>query len=126
MIERRTVAPLLAAAPLAMLALAPMHAVAASPRHLSEAEMRSRFTGRMLTDGAHWSETYDKSGRLVVNDVGNVSTGTWRVADGRLCKLRPGVLDGCYEVWIDHDAVELRHTWYAPVLATLKEPTPRR
>lgn len=126
MIERRAAALLVVAAPLAMLAIAPVQAVAASQRHLSEAEIRSRFIGRVLTDGAHWSETYEKSGRLVVNDVGNVSTGTWRVADGRLCKLRPGVLDECYEVWIDHDAVELRHTRYAPVLATLKEPTPRR
>ncbi len=94
---------------------------ARSAHRLSGAEIRVRITGRVITDGAHWSETYERSGKLVVNDVGTVSTGTWRVERDQLCKNRPGVLDECYAVWLDGDRVELRHERYASTFATLRE-----
>jgi len=110
---------------LAVILMASGAAWAGSLHQLSGPDIRTHLAGRVLTDGAHWSETYERSGRLVVNDVGYVSTGSWRIAGGRLCKDRPGVLNECYTVWLDGSAVELRHDRYAPILATL-QPAKRR
>lgn len=118
----RTCAALLLAAALILVGGS---AEAGSLHRLSGAEIRSRLMGNVLTDGAHWSETYERAGKLLVNDVGNVSTGSWRVEADRLCKLRPDILNECYEVWLDGDAVELRHERFAPVAAILQDPRGR-
>jgi len=114
-----------AAITLASILAASGAAWAACLHQLSGPGIRAHLAGQVLTDGAHWSETYERSGRLVVNDVGNVSAGSWRVEGKRLCKDRPGVLNECYTVWLDGSVVELRHDRYAPILATL-QPVKRR
>jgi hypothetical protein len=93
---------------------------AAEMRRLSGIEIRTTLSGKMLTDYAHMSETYERGGKLVIDSDGDLSRGSWRVSDNHLCKLRPGILDECYEVWIAADHVELRHPTFPVFEAYLR------
>nr|WKV18922.1 hypothetical protein [Methylobacterium radiotolerans JCM 2831] len=95
---------------------------ASEMRRLSGMEIRTTLTGKMLTDYAHMSETYERSGKLVIDSDGDISKGTWRVSDDHLCKRRPGILDECYEMWIAANHVELRHPIYPAFEADLRAP----
>jgi hypothetical protein len=70
---------------------------AAEMRRLFGPEIKTTLTGKMLTDYAHMSETYERAGKLVIDSDGDVSKGSWRVSDNHLCKQRPGILNECYE-----------------------------
>jgi hypothetical protein len=66
-----------------------------------------QFTGKVLTDGTHWRETYVPGGNLLVKETGHAaSPGSWRIDGDRLCKIRPGILDNCYEVRGAGDRIE--------------------
>jgi hypothetical protein len=82
---------------------------AESLHRLSGAQIRIQFTGKVLTDATHWRETYAPGGKLFVEEMGHAaSTGSWRIDGDRLCKVRPGIVDDCYEVWSAGDRAELR------------------
>jgi hypothetical protein len=89
---------------------------------LSGPQIRQQFTSKVLTDGTHWRETYATGGKLIVSEMGhNTSTGSWRVEGDRLCKVRPGILDACYEVWGVGERIEL-HIGDAPPLEAFLRP----
>ena len=91
---------------------------------LSGAQIKQLFTGKVLTDGTHFRETYLASGKIVLNEMGhNPATGTWRVNNDQLCKVVPGILDGCYEVWGAGDRIELHFGGAPPLEAFLRSPT---
>jgi hypothetical protein len=77
-------------------------------RHLTASEIRAQVVGKRITDDGHWSQIFERSGRLVVNDLGHPSTGSWSVKNDKLCILRPAVLDACYEIWLSGNEVQLR------------------
>ena len=79
-------------------------------KRLSGAQIRSQFTGKQLTDGAHWGESYQPGGRLVTEeDRQQKATGTWQVKGDRLCiDFGNGGAGSCYEVWMSGRKVELR------------------
>ena len=63
-------------------------------------------------------------GKLVVNEMGHSSaTGSWRVNNDQLCKVLPGVLDACYEVWGAGDRIELHYGDAPPLEAFLRPAT---
>src|SRR5262249_57248655 len=88
---------------------------------LSGAQIRQQFTGKVLTDGTHFRETYLAGGKLIVNETGHgPATGTWRINNDQLCKVLPGILDGCYEVWGAGDRIPHRATlWHGPPLGAV-------
>jgi hypothetical protein len=93
-------------------------------RRLTGSQIRQQFTGRVLTDGAHWRETYTAGGKLIVTEMGHgTSTGSWRVDGDRLCKVRPGILSDCYEVWGAGNQIELRIDHAPPLEAFLRPAT---
>src|ERR1051326_5397237 len=50
-------------------------------------EIRQLFTGKGLTDGTHWKETYAASGKLTAGEMGHdAMNGSWHVDGDRLCK----------------------------------------
>ena len=91
--------------------------------HWSGARIRAQFTGKMLTDGTHWRETYQPRGKLLIEEMGHeAATGSWHIDGDRLCKLRPGILNDRYEVWGAQYRVELRFGSYPPLEAFLHAP----
>ena len=87
---------------------------------LSGAQIRAVVVGKRITDDTHWSQTVAPDGRLLVRDMGRASTGAWRVKNDRLCILRPGVLDDCYEIWIAGDAIQPRSGGIPPLTVFLR------
>ena len=77
---------------------------------LKGAEIRQQFTGKVLTDGTHWKETYAAGGKFTGGEMGHGAvTGTWRVDGDRLCKSLPDLPNACYEVWGAGSRMELRY-----------------
>jgi len=79
-------------------------------KRLSGAQIRAQFTGKQLTDGAHWGESYQAGGRLVTEeDRQQKASGTWHVTNDQLCTdFGKDVGRSCYEVWMAGAKVELR------------------
>jgi hypothetical protein len=85
-------------------------AYAESFHRLKAADIRQQFTGKVLTDGTHWKETYAPGGRFTGGEIGHdTTTGTWRVDGDRLCKTLPDLQNACYEVWSAGSRMELRY-----------------
>lgn len=99
---------------------------AETAHQLSGGQIRARFSGNVLTDETHWSETYAPGGKLLFDEMSSgPSVGSWRVEGDRLCRRRPDILNECYSVWIDGDRVELRHPKYPPLEGVLRrKPAP--
>jgi hypothetical protein len=98
-------------------------------KKLSGAQIRARFTGMQLTDGAHWGESYQPGGRLVTEeDRQQKATGTWQVKNDRLCTdLGKAIGSSCYEVWMAGGKVELRTVGSSDASVTgVLEPAGRR
>ena len=88
---------------------------------LNGQQIKEQFTGKVLTDGTHWRETYAAGGKLIVSEMGHsTSTGSWRVERNQLCKVRPGILDACYEVWGAGERIELHFEGSPPLEAFLR------
>jgi hypothetical protein len=77
---------------------------------LKGAEIRQLFTGKVLTDGTHWKETYAAGGKLTAGEMGHdAMNGSWRIDGDRLCKTLPDLPNACYEVWGTGSRMELRY-----------------
>lgn len=88
---------------------------------LSGGQIRAQLTGKVLTDGAHWRETYASGGKLLAAEMDRAtSSGSWRIEGDRLCKKRTGILDNCYEVWGAGDRTEIRLGDSPPLEAFLR------
>src|SRR5262249_52462226 len=97
---------------------------------LTSAQIRAQFTGKQLTDGAHWGENYQPGGRLVTEeDRRQKASGTWQVVNDRLCTdFGKEVGRSCYEGWVAGTKVELRKpgSSEAAVAGMLEPATKRR
>lgn len=71
--------------------------------------IRTTVIGKTVTDGAHWSDTFDKSGALISWSQGRKSTGTWEVRGDELCIAEEaGAEATCYQVWVAREQISLR------------------
>jgi hypothetical protein len=78
---------------------------------LSGAQIRTKFAGMEMTDGAHWADVYERNGTLRSFSMGSKTIGKWRVQKDELCVDLgddPASESGCYEVWLSKENVELR------------------
>ena len=72
-------------------------------------DIRARVIGKTVTDGAHWSDTFDQNGALVSWSQGRKSTGTWEIRGDELCIAEAAGADAtCYQVWVARDEISLR------------------
>jgi hypothetical protein len=62
-------------------------------QRLSGAQIRARFAGMQLTDEVHWRDVYDRK---------------WTVEKDELCIYFEEPDDGCYEVSLSGDRIEMR------------------
>lgn len=77
--------------------------------HLSGREIRLKVIGKVVTDGAHWSDYFDKGGALVSWSIGRKHTGKWEIRGDELCVTEAaGESATCYEVWSAGDEISLR------------------
>jgi hypothetical protein len=93
---------------LSIVTLAQTSAVRAGEfRRLAAAQIQL-IVGKRITDDTHWSQTVAPGGKLLVRDMDRTSVGSWQIRNDRLCIVRPGILQDCYEVWVANDAIRLR------------------
>ena len=76
---------------------------------LTGKDIRARVIGKVVTDGAHWSDRFDLDGALISWSQGRKSAGKWEIRGEALC-ITEGADPGptCYEVWVAGDAISLR------------------
>ena len=84
---------------------------AESFRKLSAREINTRLSGHVVTDEAHWSDSFLADGTLKGLELGQLRLGTWTAKNGELCltrKSRKRTLTECFEVWQSKDQIEYR------------------
>ena len=113
---------------LGLAALLSAQALAAEKfQKLSGSQIRARFAGMEMTDGTHWADVYLANGALTTYSMGRKSSGKWEVQKDELCVDRANESDGCFEVWLAGNKVELRRTGSSMGLeGVLMKPRPRR
>ena len=93
---------------LGSLLLAGTLAIAAEPfRRIKGPQIKARFAGMEMTDRVHWRDVYERDGTIRSISLGRASQGKWWVQGDELCQDL-GKEQGCYEVWISGNKVELR------------------
>ena len=82
---------------------------AADFKRLSTSQIRTKLAGMEMTDHVHWVEAYRADGTVRTREMGVTRTGRWRVDANQLCvDLGKEGGQGCYEVWLSGNEIELR------------------
>jgi hypothetical protein len=81
---------------------------AETTRKLSGNQIRAKFTGMQLTDEVHWRYVYDRDGRLRSYSMGTKKVGKWAVEKDELCLYLDERDDGCYEVSLTGNRIEMK------------------
>ena len=61
-----------------------------------------------LTDEVHWREVYDRDGTLRSYSMGTKKVGKWTVGKDELCLHLNEPDDGCYEVSLSGQHIEMK------------------
>ena len=77
-------------------------------RKLSGAQIRAKFAGMQLTDEVHWRDVYDRDGTLRSYSMGAKKVGKWAVEKDELCLYLKEPDDGCYEVLLSGERIEMK------------------
>jgi hypothetical protein len=75
---------------------------------LSGSQIRTKFTGMQLTDEVHFRDVYVRDGTLRSYSDGKGKVGKWSVRKDELCVYFNEPDDGCYEVWLSKDRIEMK------------------
>jgi hypothetical protein len=75
---------------------------------LSGSQIHAKFTGMQLTDEVHWRYVYDRDGRLRSYSMGTKKIGKWAVEKDELCLFLREPDDGCYEVSLSGERIEMK------------------
>lgn len=81
---------------------------AENSRKLSGSQIRERFAGKQLTDEVHFRDVYDRDGTLRSYSMGTKRVGKWTIAKDELCQYFREPDDGCYEVSLSGDRIEMK------------------
>jgi hypothetical protein len=77
-------------------------------KKLSGSDIRAKLTGMQLTDEVHWRYVYDRDGRLRSYSMGTKKIGKWAVEKDELCLYLREPDDGCYEVSLSGERIEMK------------------
>src|SRR5436190_20437462 len=83
-------------------------AVAEGAQKLSGPQIRAKFAGMQVTDEVHWRLVYDRDGTLRSYSMGTRKIGKWAVGKDELCLYLKEPDDGCYEVWLSGNRIEMK------------------
>jgi hypothetical protein len=81
---------------------------AENSRKLSGNQIRAKFSGMQLTDEVHFRDVYDRDGTLRSYSMGTRKVGKWAVKKDELCLYYKEPDDGCYEVSLSGDRIEMK------------------
>jgi hypothetical protein len=81
---------------------------AESSRKLSGNQIRETFSSMQLTDGVHFRDVYDRDGTLRNYSNGRKTVGKWAIEKDEVCVYFSEPDDGCYEVWLSGERIELK------------------
>ncbi len=99
---------IIAAATLASISIEVSAVAAENFQKLSGAQIRTKFSGMQLTDEVHWRYVYDRDGRLRSYSMGTKKIGKWTVEKDELCLYLKEPDDGCYEVSLMGERIEMK------------------
>ena len=122
---RRRADPILKAL-FAVFLMTPLGNAAAADEYklLSGEDIKARFTDVIFTDEADFADTFKRDGTLASASVGVHRTGTWRVADNRLCETIAGG-ETCYQIWVSGDHVQFRENGLGVMYEGILKPRPQ-
>jgi hypothetical protein len=99
---------IIAAATMASISIEVGAVASANPQNLSGSQIRAKFTGMQLTDEVHWRYVYDRDGRLRSYSMGTKKIGKWAIEKDELCLYLKEPDDGCYEVSLSGERIEMK------------------
>jgi hypothetical protein len=101
-------------------------AVAEGAQKLSGTQIRAKFAGMQLTDDVHFRDVYDRDGTLRSYTLGTKKIGKWAIEKDELCLYFKEPDDGCYEVWLSKDRIEMKPSGLGlSIQGILQAPTDR-
>ena len=78
-------------------------------KHLSAAEIKKTITGKVVTDGPHWADSFARDGTVESVMQGQAQKGRWSVRGNNLCLAYASAkTEECYEVWRYGQMIEYR------------------
>src|SRR5713101_699964 len=81
---------------------------AENSQRLSGSQIRAKFAGMQLTDEVHWRYVYDRDGTLRSYSMGTKKVGKWAEEKDDLCLYLKDPDDGCFEVSLSGNRVEMK------------------
>ena len=117
---------IIAAATAASISVDVSAATAENLQKLSGVQIRAKFTGMQLTDEVHWRYVYDRDGRLRSYSMGTKKVGKWAVKKDELCLYLMQSDDGCFEVSLSGNRIEMKPSGLGlPLEGVLQTPADR-
>jgi hypothetical protein len=99
---------------------------AENSQKLSGNQIRAKFVGMQLTDEVHFRDVYDRDGTLRSYSMGTKRVGKWAVEKDELCQYFKEPDDGCYEVSLSGDRIEMKPSGLGLTIdGILQRPTDR-
>jgi hypothetical protein len=96
-------------------------------QRLSGSQIRAKLAGMQLTDEVHFREVYDRNGTLRSYSMGTEKVGKWVVEKDELCVYFKEADDGCYEVSLSGDRIEMKPSGLGlSIEGILQTPTDRK
>lgn len=122
----KKVAAILVAATLGLISLEVGTKAAESSRKLSGSQIRKKLAGMQVTDEVHWCDVYNRDGALRSYSDGKGRVGIWAVNKDGLCIHFKEPDDGCYEISLAGDRIEMKPTGLGlSIEGILQAPTDR-
>ncbi len=99
---------MIAAAVVASTSIELSAAAAENAQKLSGSQIRAKFAGMQLTDEVHWRYVYARDGTLRSYSMGTKKVGKWAVEKDELCLYLKEPDDGCFEVSLSGNRIEMK------------------
>jgi hypothetical protein len=116
---------------LAVLAAAAIGPFSAGPvaaenaKKLSGAQIRAKLAGMQLTDEVHYRFVYERDGTLRSYSMGVKKVGKWVVEKDELCLYLGESDDGCYQVTLGGERIEMTPTGLGGTIDGILQPADR-
>ena len=91
-----------------LVALAAGFVAAENLQKLTGAQIRTKFVGMQLTDEVHYRLVYERGGTLRSVAMGVKKSGKWVIDKDQLCLYLQEPDDGCYEVSLSGNTIEMK------------------
>jgi hypothetical protein len=82
-------------------------AAATDAKKLSGVQVRTKLSGMQLTDEVHYRLVYERDGTLRSYSMGAKKVGKWTVEKDELCLYLGDADDGCYQVTVSGNRIEM-------------------